>query len=81
MSYVQGDLSRPELYDNLRAALAEADKTHGTEGNVIFYLAVAEQFFCPAIERLHEAGLTDSRRAGRKASLLAQGGVREALRP
>ena len=26
MSYVQGDLSRPELYDNLRAALAEADK-------------------------------------------------------
>ena len=59
MSYVQGDLSRPELYDNLRAALAEADKTHGTQGNAIFYLAVAEQFFCPVIEHLHEAGLTD----------------------
>jgi glucose-6-phosphate 1-dehydrogenase len=59
MSYVQGDLSKPELYGELRAALAEAERTHGTEGNVIFYLAVAEQFFCPAIERLHEAGLTD----------------------
>jgi glucose-6-phosphate 1-dehydrogenase len=59
MSYVQGDLSKPELYDNLRAALAEAEKTHGTQGNVIFYLAVAEQFFCPAIEHLREAKLTE----------------------
>ena len=59
MSYVQGDLSKPELYDKLRAALAEAEKTHGTQGNVIFYLAVAEKFFCPAIEHLREAGLTD----------------------
>ena len=58
MSYVQGDLSKPELYDKLRATLADVEKTHGTEGNVIFYLAVAEQFFCPAIEHLHEAGLT-----------------------
>ncbi len=59
MSYVAGDLSKPELYENLRAALAEAEKVHGTGGNVIFYLAVAEQFFCPAVERLREAGLTD----------------------
>ena len=59
MSYVQGDLSKPELYDKLRAALAEAEKIHGTQGNVIFYLAVAEQFFCPAIEHLREAKLTE----------------------
>ena len=59
MSYVPGDLTKPDLYEKLRAALSEAEKTHGTQGNVIFYLAVAEQFFCPAIERLHEAGLTD----------------------
>jgi glucose-6-phosphate 1-dehydrogenase len=59
MSYVQGDLSKPELYDKLRATLAEAEKTHGTQGNVIFYLAVAEQFFCPAIEHLREAKLTE----------------------
>ena len=59
MSYVQGDLSKPELYEKLKAALAEAEKVHGTQGNVIFYLAVAEQFFCPTVERLREAGLTD----------------------
>ncbi len=59
MSYVQGDLSKPELYDKLRASLAEAEKDRGTQGNVIFYLAVAEQFFCPAIEQLRRAGLTD----------------------
>jgi glucose-6-phosphate 1-dehydrogenase len=40
MSYVQGDLTQPELYEKLRAALSEAEKVHGTEGNVIFYLAL-----------------------------------------
>jgi glucose-6-phosphate 1-dehydrogenase len=59
MSYVRGDLTKPELYQNLRDALSEAERTRGTKGNVIFYLAVAEQFFCPAIEQLKAAGLTD----------------------
>ncbi len=59
MSYVRGDLSEPELYDRLRGALREADETHGTGGNAIFYLAVAEQFFCPVVELLCKARLLD----------------------
>jgi glucose-6-phosphate 1-dehydrogenase len=61
MTYVQGDSTKPETYERLRAALDEAEKTRGTRGNVIFYLAVAENLFCPIIERLSEAGLTDER--------------------
>ena len=74
MSYVQGDLSKPELYDKLRAALAEAEKTHGTQGNAIFYLAVAEQFFCPAI-RAPPRGRADRSAAWRRRTSLATGGA------
>ncbi|MGO8954910.1 MAG: glucose-6-phosphate dehydrogenase [Rhodomicrobium sp.] len=59
MSYVRGDLTKPELYEKLRGALGEAEKTHGTGGNAIFYLALAEKFFCPTVEQLCKAGLID----------------------
>ena len=59
MSYVQGDLTKPELYEKLRGALDEAEKTHGTQGNVIFYLAVADRFFGTVVEQLGKAKLTD----------------------
>jgi glucose-6-phosphate 1-dehydrogenase len=59
MTYVQGDLTKPELYEKLRGVLDEVEKTHGTQGNVIFYLAVADQFFGTVVERLGKAKLTD----------------------
>ena len=59
MVYVRGDLAEPELYDKLRSALAEADKAHGTQGNAIFYLAVADRLFASAVEQLGKANLTD----------------------
>jgi glucose-6-phosphate 1-dehydrogenase len=59
MSYVQGDLTKSEIYQKIRAALAEAEKTHGTQGNVIFYLAVADRFFGTVVEQLGKAKLTD----------------------
>jgi len=59
MSYVQGDMTSPELYDGIGRALAEAEKTHGTRGNVIFYLAVADRFFSVVVDALGKAGLTD----------------------
>src|SRR5665213_2454376 len=58
MSYVQGDLNKPELYEKIRAALEEADKMHGTRGNVIFYLAVADRFFGTVVAQLGNAKLT-----------------------
>jgi glucose-6-phosphate 1-dehydrogenase len=59
MVYVPGDLTKPELYETLRGALDDAEKTHGTQGNVIFYLAIAGRLFGTVVERLGEARLTD----------------------
>ena len=59
MSYVQGDFTKPDLYEKIGAALAEAEKTHGTLGNVIFYLAVADRFFGTVVDQLGKAKLTD----------------------
>ena len=59
MTYIQGDLSSPVLYEKLRGALDEAAKAHGTQGNAIFYLAVADRLFCSAVEQLDKAKLID----------------------
>jgi len=59
MSYVQGDLTKPKLYEQIRGAVDEAEKTHGTQGNVIFYLAVADRFFGTVVEQLGKAKLTE----------------------
>lgn len=59
MSYIRGDLTGPDVYSSIREALAEADATRGTEGNAVFYLAVASQLFEPVVEQLGKARLTD----------------------
>ena len=59
MSYVQGDLTKSNLYEKIGVALGEAEKTHATQGNVIFYLAVADRFFGTVVEQLGNAKLTD----------------------
>jgi glucose-6-phosphate 1-dehydrogenase len=59
MSYIQGDLTKPELYEKIRGALDDAEKAYGTQGNAIFYLAVADRFFGIAVEQLGKARLTD----------------------
>ena len=58
MVFVQGDLTEPETYKDLAAALDEAATDRGTLGNAIFYLAVAGQLFGPVVEQLGKAGLT-----------------------
>jgi glucose-6-phosphate 1-dehydrogenase len=59
MTYVRGDLSKPELYQELRNVLSESEKVNGTGGNVIFYLAIADQFFGTVVDQLGKAKLTD----------------------
>jgi glucose-6-phosphate 1-dehydrogenase len=59
MVYVRGDLTKPELYDKLRSALEHAETAHGTQGNAIFYLAVADRLFSSVVEQLGKAKLTD----------------------
>src|ERR1700735_5391423 len=57
MSYLQGDLNDPEAYRRLHEHLAELDKTAGTAGNYVFYLAVVDRFFSVAVAGLGAAGL------------------------
>jgi glucose-6-phosphate 1-dehydrogenase len=57
MSYLQGDLNDRGAYLKLRDHLAALDKTAATGGNYLFYLAVADRFFAPAIAQLGAAGL------------------------
>ncbi len=57
MATVQGDLNDQATYQRLRAALQSAAGAHGTGGNALFYLAVADRFFAPVAEQLGRAGL------------------------
>lgn len=57
MVYIQGDLTKPQLYADIGHALEEAKAKNGTKGNAIFYLAIAGQFFGTVIEQLGAAGL------------------------
>lgn len=61
MSYVQGDFTDPEAYRRLGQHLAELDKTQGTSGNYLFYLATSDRFFGTAVEELGAAGLVKER--------------------
>ena len=54
MSYLPGDLNNPETYRRLGEHLTGLDKTAGTAGNRLFYLAVADRFFGPAVAALGE---------------------------
>ena len=55
--YQAGEFTDPATYANLAGLLSEVAKTHGTGGNVLFYLAVPPAFFGEIIRRLGEAGL------------------------
>jgi glucose-6-phosphate 1-dehydrogenase len=63
LRYIQGDLTKPALYEALAEALADSEKQQGTKGNVLFYLAVADKLFDGVVEQLGKARLTDQRRA------------------
>ncbi len=55
--YLQGEFSDPEAYDRLKRRLAELDRTRGTGGRRIYYLAVPPQFFGQVIDFLGAEGM------------------------
>jgi glucose-6-phosphate 1-dehydrogenase len=61
MTYLQGDLNDPRTYSRLLEHLAGLDKTGGTAGNYLFYLAIADRFFNVAVAGLGAAGLVTER--------------------
>jgi glucose-6-phosphate 1-dehydrogenase len=56
--YQAGEFGDPATYSRLAALLDEVARAHGTEGNVLFYLATPPDFFGEIVRRLGEAGLT-----------------------
>ena len=71
-----GDLTKPDLYEQVRAALDKAvEKAHGTRGNAIFYSAVADRLFGTVVGA---TGQSQANRSGRgperRLPILAPGG-------
>ncbi|MDB5556035.1 MAG: glucose-6-phosphate 1-dehydrogenase [Rhizobium sp.] len=61
MSYVAGDITKPEVYGELRSLLKKVEREQGTKGNVIFYLAIADRLFGTVVEELGKAKLTEQK--------------------
>ncbi len=55
--YMPGDLNSPDTYKSLSSLIDQVGTANGTQGNVLFYLAVASNLFGPIIDKLGEAGL------------------------
>ena len=55
--FSKGTFDDPASYQTLKETLDRVDKTLGTQGNRVFYLAVAPEFFATIVKRLGEAGL------------------------
>jgi len=52
-----GTFDDPAAYARLRETLERVDATHGTEGNRLYYLAVAPEYFATIVDHLGRAGL------------------------
>jgi glucose-6-phosphate 1-dehydrogenase len=66
MSYIQGDITDPDTYVRLASQLDDVAQKQQTAGNVIFYLAVADRFFGPVVDKLGESKLVESPQQGAK---------------
>src|SRR5579875_574069 len=57
MFYVRGDLNDRAAYESMKSKLTQLDAERQTQGNYLFYLAVPDRFFGPAIDHLGSSGL------------------------
>jgi glucose-6-phosphate 1-dehydrogenase len=55
--YMTGDFQSPETCQDLKNKLSEIEKARSTQGNRIFYLATAPDFFGPIAKQLGAVGL------------------------
>jgi glucose-6-phosphate 1-dehydrogenase len=52
LHYISGDFRDPAKYVELKAKLEEIDKSYGTPGSYLYYLATAPQFFAEIVKQL-----------------------------
>ena len=57
MYFVQGNLEQSDAYSRLSKTLAEVDKTRGTKGNYLFYMATPPAYFGTVVALLDEKNL------------------------
>ncbi|MGD9695841.1 MAG: glucose-6-phosphate dehydrogenase [Thermoleophilia bacterium] len=72
LRYVSFAADDPEGYGRLRELLGDLDRTGGTSGNRLFYLATAPEFFPVIAENLGAAGLCDEGDGDRFARLIIE---------
>ncbi len=72
MSYIQGDINDPDTYVTLGKYLDDAAQKHQTAGNVIFYLAVADRFFGPVVDKLGQSKLVEIPEQGGKPEVVIE---------
>src|SRR5262249_31102735 len=60
MTFLSGDFEKAETYQNLKELLAELDEQRSLDGNVLFYMAVADRFFGTIAGKLGEVGLVNA---------------------
>jgi glucose-6-phosphate 1-dehydrogenase len=64
MSRLQGEFAENATYEALAGRLRELDARHGTDGNVMFYLATPERLFAMITDHLGKAGLVTEHAKG-----------------
>ncbi len=65
MSYLRGDFAADATFTRLGELLQKAESDRHTGGNVLFYLAIADRFFGPVVDKIAAAGLADEQDAKR----------------
>ncbi|MBA3242639.1 MAG: glucose-6-phosphate dehydrogenase, partial [Acidobacteria bacterium] len=60
MRFLPSNIENAECYQVLAKMLEEVERERGTQGNRLFYLSVAPEFYAEAVRQLGEAGLTKS---------------------
>jgi glucose-6-phosphate 1-dehydrogenase len=58
LRYLPSNIQKQEDYEKLARLLEEVDGERGTQGNRLFYLSTAPEFYAEAVARLDGAGLT-----------------------
>ncbi|MBW8002255.1 MAG: glucose-6-phosphate dehydrogenase [Planctomycetes bacterium] len=58
LHYASGDYTDPQFYANLKDKIAELNKSHGIDGNILFYLAVPPFLYPVIVQQLGDSGLS-----------------------
>src|SRR3981189_1718760 len=69
ISYVRMPFDDEAGYGRLAAELDRLDRERGTNGNRVFYLATAPQFFSVIIDRLGSSGIAKAGQGGKRVGL------------